>query len=367
MAAVRLVEILRSDYRLRPIDYSSSALQRLPLGLAVVRSVRMILRALAVFRTSDLCYVSLSQSLWGNIRDLTLMLFAAGKPLVVQLHGGGIDKTVFGRSRAVRHINHFIYRCFVTKAVVLSDSLRTRFALVLPDWKVSVVCNAVSQDVFLSVAEIRKKHQSTQRLHVLYLSNLMEEKGYRDLVTAIAGLPSSVRSRICLHLAGGVQYADDSVWLKSIAEKTDIPMTYHGPVDGERKLALLRQAHVFALPTYYRYEGQPISLLEAYAAGCVAVVTPHGGIPDVFAEPSNGRFVVPRSVQSIQSALVALVDMAPVEREQIGLRNLRLAEERFNNESHRQQLKRVFDEALHAHRYTLACLSGERSLNRRHS
>lgn len=40
-------------------------------------------------------------------------------------------------------------------------------------------------------------------------------------------------------------------------------VTYHGIVGGEAKRRLLKECYIFALPTRYPNEGQPISILEA--------------------------------------------------------------------------------------------------------
>src|SRR5207302_1630971 len=36
---------------------------------------------------------------------------------------------------------------------------------------------------------------------------------------------------------------------------------------------------VFVLPTYYRFEGQPLSLLESMWAGCAVIASRHACIP----------------------------------------------------------------------------------------
>jgi glycosyltransferase involved in cell wall biosynthesis len=78
---------------------------------------------------------------------------------------------------------------------------------------------------------------------------------------------------------------------------------YHGVVHGELKRRLFAEAHVFCLPTYYPYEGQPISILEAYASGCAVITTDHSGIFDIFTAGANGLAVAKQSVASLRAAL----------------------------------------------------------------
>ena len=66
---------------------------------------------------------------------------------------------------------------------------------------------------------------------------------------------------------------------------------------------LYLKSQIFCLPTYYPFEGQPISILEAYATGCFVITTGHSGIPEIFRDKINGIMVEPKSVQSIKQAI----------------------------------------------------------------
>ena len=81
---------------------------------------------------------------------------------------------------------------------------------------------------------------------------------------------------------------------------------YVGPAFGEDKLALLEQADVFALPTCYPTEGQPIALLEAMQFGLPVITTRAAGISDVVREPDNGLFVKARNPAAVLEAVERL-------------------------------------------------------------
>ena len=53
---------------------------------------------------------------------------------------------------------------------------------------------------------------------------------------------------------------------------------YIGIVNGKAKKNLLEWGNVFVLPTFYKMEGQPISILEAMATKNLVVTTNHAGI-----------------------------------------------------------------------------------------
>ena len=119
---------------------------------------------------------------------------------------------------------------------------------------------------------------------------------------------------------------------------------YHGTVRGEEKRRLLRDAHVLCLPTYYPYEGQPISILEGYASGCAVITTDHSGIFDVVFKPGvNGLAVEKRSAESLRNAIIHAVE-AREEMAQMARNNLADAERHYQVSHFNAKLVAVIDE-----------------------
>lgn len=80
--------------------------------------------------------------------------------------------------------------------------------------------------------------------------------------------------------------------------------------------AVLRQASLFVLPTYYR-EGVPKALIEAAAAGLPAVTTDTAGCRDIVVDGETGLLVPPRDVPALTDAIDALLGDRP-RRETMG-------------------------------------------------
>jgi glycosyltransferase involved in cell wall biosynthesis len=70
---------------------------------------------------------------------------------------------------------------------------------------------------------------------------------------------------------------------------------------------MLRDADIFAFPTFYPNEAFPLVLLEAMAAGLPVISTTVGGIPDMVIDGETGLLVPPGEVSSLASALRRLV------------------------------------------------------------
>ncbi len=135
------------------------------------------------------------------------------------------------------------------------------------------------------------------------MSNLIKEKGYQDLFEAFISLPKLVKDNINIKFVGDFCTDYERLdFLKNITYEANIE--YLGKfIDGQEKFDLYMNTHVFCLPTYYPYEGQPISILEAYATGCSVITTNHGGIPEIFNFNKNGYLVLPGNPCSISFSL----------------------------------------------------------------
>jgi glycosyltransferase involved in cell wall biosynthesis len=93
-----------------------------------------------------------------------------------------------------------------------------------------------------------------------------------------------------------------------------------GPVEtwGMRRdmPAVLRQASLFALPTYYR-EGVPKALIEAAAAGLPAITTDTPGCRDIVSHDETGLLVPPRDARALAAAIEMLLG-DPARRAEMG-------------------------------------------------
>lgn len=67
------------------------------------------------------------------------------------------------------------------------------------------------------------------------------------------------------------------------------------------------KANVFLLPSYFKYEGQPVSVLEALAYGAVPIVTNYRLIPEMVSEDC-GMFVEKMSPQQIAASVKFLME-----------------------------------------------------------
>ena len=114
---------------------------------------------------------------------------------------------------------------------------------------------------------------------------------------------------------------------------------YHGDVCRNQKKQLFSKAHIFILPTLYA-EGQPVSILEAYASGCAVITTGQKGIMDIFQDLINGYVVEPNSVNALNEILLKL-PMKNYELTKVAINNLKMASTEFREKTFISKLSKV--------------------------
>ena len=93
--------------------------------------------------------------------------------------------------------------------------------------------------------------------------------------------------------------------------------------------AVLAQAHIACLPSYYR-EGLPKFLIEAAAAGLPLITTDATGCREAVEPGRNGLLVPPRDPAALAQALDQLISN-PDLRQRFGARSRVIAQDRFDS------------------------------------
>jgi glycosyltransferase involved in cell wall biosynthesis len=114
---------------------------------------------------------------------------------------------------------------------------------------------------------------------------------------------------------------------------------------GERDdvAALLPALDLFALSS--RYEGLPIALLEAMAAGIACVSTEVGGIPEALRDGVEGRLVPPGDAVALAAAIAAVLD-DPVARTRFAGAGEQRVRERFSIDHAVRRTEAIYGEVL---------------------
>lgn len=248
---------------------------------------------------ADLFYFTISQTKGGNLRDLVIfkLLELQHKKCLIHLHGGYyrqlVDNDMAGWQRKAN------YKAVkkLSSVIVLSNSLKKIFEGMIAEDRIFVVENCVDDQYLLTDQEIEEKLKALETekiLYVLWLSNFIRSKGYPFVLEMAKAEKERVdaggEKRFHFDFAGRFFEESEKEYFENYIRQNDLGeyITYHGVVGGEKKRELLKKCSVFALPTRYPNEGQPISILEAMGNGMFIITTDHAGIPDIVENGVNG-------------------------------------------------------------------------------
>lgn len=261
----------------------------------------------------DVVYMTSGQSFLGFMRFSPYMITCILKkiPYYNHIHGGYFRKMYNSQSSFKQKLLNF----FIKKSagmIVLGNSLRSMFEGIILEDKIYVCENGVQDDIVATEDEIKEKierYNKDTKKRVLYLSNLMKEKGILDLLKASEKFSDD---EIEFNLAGAIEPSIKEK-IEEYLKKYPNKIKYHGIVSGEQKKKLLLENYIFILPSYD--EGQPISILEAYVTGCAVITDENvGGIRDVFKGEKNGKKCKSKDLKSIFESIKNIYDFEYLER-----------------------------------------------------
>lgn len=326
---------------------------RFSLARAIeVSSVIMNYFAAVSSRRRGLVYVTIAQSPWGFLRDMVIVLVAhaLGHRIVGHLKGGNYDGFYRGQPPLIQRLIRLVL-CRIDRIVVLAESLVSMFEF---DSRlrnrVAVVMNGLPVTKESTPTE-GKRLLPNQPIRLLYLSNLIESKGYLHVITATSLLRHKHELNVVTHFCGEFVAAEDDAILRDVLDRRKhfedsasasgltlgVDIHYHGVVNGPAKATMLERSHFFILPTRFCYEGQPISMIEAMAYGCVLVSTDYRAIPSMLIDGVNGRFVGSEDAQDIARAIAEIAANAETYHE-MSAASIKRYRHAFTREEHIEAL-----------------------------
>jgi glycosyltransferase involved in cell wall biosynthesis/ubiquinone/menaquinone biosynthesis C-methylase UbiE len=305
-----------------------------------------ILIWMIITRWPEMVYIPISQTTKGYLRDSVFILISKlfGKKVVCHLRGGNFKNWLNSASSLtqwfVRHIHSL-----VDGQIVLGKSLKNLFDEILPESKIFVVPNG--RDFNFENKKIKKyDDRKNNNLKILFLSNLAETKGYKDVLYS-AKRVIHLQKNITYIFAGEWRNDEDRKECEKYMEKENIGghVNFKGTIIGETKLRLLNEADIFVFPTYYPPEGHPWVIVEAVAAGLPIISTDQGAITESVIDGVNGFIVEKQNPQQIAEKINLLIEN-PELRIKMGKESRRLYLENFTEDKMVERMGYCFNKVL---------------------
>jgi glycosyltransferase involved in cell wall biosynthesis len=333
-------------------EISKIALPTLLIWLKVILSRRDLI-----------LYAGLGQTKFSLLREGLPIIIAANikkfSGVIISLHGS--DFMNWSNECFEFKIFSMIARTANKISVLGSTQYSKMISLNIPKDKLIIMDNTCLLPE-TSDDEIKVKHGKYEldtKLNVLFLSSLIEAKGYIQFVESIGHLAEKSSCHVEAILCGKTifnQHTDrvftsiTSVrdWLKlkmeEINDSSNVRIQWIEGAIGEEKQKLFDKAHIFVLPTQYKTEAQPIVIIESLASGCAVITTAVGEIPGTV-DNSTAIFLQECSPLEISNAIENLI-VDTHARMQMALKGLELYKKRFSYTKHIDNWEIIFENML---------------------
>lgn len=288
----------------------------------IVRFVIIWLQLLSklLHRKPDLCYYALTTTGAGLYKDVVLisLLHLFRVRIIYHIHNKGV---ILSKEKK---LNHILYR-FIFKnryVILLSKHLYYDIEAYVPENRVYYCPNGIKDyqpsAPLLTLPENR-------RFNILFLSNLIEEKGVFVLVEACAILRDKGYLFQCNYVGGEGDVSEKQ--FNTFVQEKDLTqqVKYLGKRYGRLKEISFEQADLFVLPS--RYDCFPLVVLEAMQHGLPVITAYEGGMPDMVDEGSTGFLLSHYDDAEELAGRIELLISNPALRKQMG-RNGRIKYEK---------------------------------------
>lgn len=283
--------------------------------LKIVLFVCSVIREffLIKFFKPNIIYFTCSRSKFGFLKDKILLSLAnkINKPkIITHLHGTDFKSFFENADNNLKQKIKSIYSK-VDIAIVLLEEMKDQFKSILPEQKIHIVANFYDKKINTYNNDILNKINSNKKIiNLIYFSNIMQTKGIFYLLEAYNILVQNNFS-VNLNIAGNFigDYELDKKQIKTKffnTIKTTSNITYKGVLKNEDKYQFLANGDIFILPSYYRAEALPLSIIEAMASGNAIITTNHNYLSSVV-NSNSGLIVEPKSSNQLYSAILQLI------------------------------------------------------------
>ncbi|MDO9404315.1 MAG: glycosyltransferase family 4 protein [Polaromonas sp.] len=193
-------------------------------------------------------------------------------------------------------LNHFLYEACMDAVIVESDFMRDfiQRSSLQADRRVVVVHSGVDLDDFSPAGG---DGRVGSRLKVGYVGRMADEKnpiGFIELAERLGRLNPALD----FEMFGS---GPDAALVEGRIARSDMAsrLKYHGFVAHSRDA--LRQLDVLVLPS--KFDGRPVTIMEANACGIPVIAAPVGGIPELMSDGVNGFLMSPTETERIHALL----------------------------------------------------------------
>ena len=203
----------------------------------------------------------------------------------------------------LQSVDGFIFNSQTTKGVVNELMVHE---------KPSVVAYPPTDRFGEAISEEEIKSRATRDpLRIIFLGNVIERKGLHTLLEAVGNQKSKVKLNVIGSLTSEPEYAKRLQTYVSTNNLSSF-VYFHGALDNEPLIEMLKQAHVLIVPS--SYEGFGIVYLEGMGFGLPAIGTTAGAAGEIIEHGKTGYLIEPND----SSMLATHINQLASDRDLLG-------------------------------------------------
>lgn len=246
----------------------------------------------------DLCYITPNTKGGAFYKDfiVTQLLKSLDCKIIVHYHNKGVA------SRQNLFIDNILYKKFFKgiKVILLAETLYNDIKKYIPKERIYICPNGIPEsqnDINLNINKTIP--------HLLFLSNLLIDKGVFTLLNACTILKKKGYNFICNFVGGETSEINAYIFNKEVTIRgLDKQVKYLGKKTGIEKERCFLNADIFILPT--NNDCFPLVLLEAMQYQLPCIASNEGGIPNIIEDNQTGFIIEKNNAEILSERLIRL-------------------------------------------------------------